>query len=109
MNHVSLVGHLAETPSYTAPVGERPARAAFIIGVPRRGSITVDWIGVTAIGDQAEALRAAGLTAAAALAVEGYLHATSPAGDGRYQLEVVAIHVHPLAPARTPKPQEATP
>jgi len=109
MNRVSLVGHLTDAPSHAAAVGERPAPTAFSIDVPRRGSSAVDWIGVTAIAAQAVAVAGAGLHAGAAGAVESYLHTTSPAGDGRYQLEVVATHVQPLAPARTPNRQEATP
>ncbi len=110
MNHLSLVGQLADAPSYTGPDDDRPARAAFTVGVPRRGSTAVDWIGVTAVGVPADAVAAAHPGAGAVVAVDGYLHATSPAGDGRYQLDVVAIHVQDLTSSRKPQqPQEATP
>ena len=109
MNHLSLVGQLADAPTYTRPENNGPARAAFTVGVPRRGSTAVDWIGVTAVGAPADALTAADPGVGAAVAVEGYLHATSPAGDGRYQLDVVAIHVHVLSPGRKAQSQEVTP
>lgn len=110
MNHVSLAGQLAHAPSYTAPADDAPARAALTVGVPRRGSITVDWIGVTAVGDQADAVADAAPAAGAVVAVEGYLHTTSPAGDGRYQLDLVATHVQVLSPSRKAhQSQEVTP
>ena len=110
MNHLSLVGQLADAPTYTRPDDDGPARTAFTVGVPRRGSTAVDWIGVTAVGAPAHAVTTADPAAGAVVAVEGYLHATSPAGDGRYQLDVVAIHVQVLSPSRTAQhSQEVTP
>ena len=110
MNHLTLVGQLADAPTYTRPEDGGPARTAFTIGVPRRGSTAVDWVGVTAVGAPAHAVTAADPGAGAVVAVEGYLHATSPGGDGRYQLDVVAIHVQVLSPGRkTQQSQEVTP
>ena len=104
------MGQLADAPSYTRLGDDGPARAAFTVGVPRRGSTAVDWIGVTAVGAPADAVAAADPGAGAVFAVEAYLHATSPAGDGRYQLDVVAIHLQVLSPSPKPEQsQEVTP
>lgn len=112
MNHVSLVGPLADAPTYPGPSRRAPARAAFTVGPPRRRSIAVDWTAVTAVSPRPDAVAEAGPGAGnvVVVVVEGYLHATSPAGDGRYQLDVGATHVQVVSPApRATHPQEVTP
>ncbi len=105
MNRILLTGYVAGPPSRAAVTAPIPAPTVLLLSVPRHGTDATDWIGVTVIGSAADV--AAGLPVGTPVAIEGYLHSTSPPG-GWHRLEVLATALTtdpPFDPSDSPEVQ----